>query len=366
MIKVYKNDVLIPDVIGISEPATEKLEFSFQNLISATLSIDINNIDITKYDDEIPGSLFYGDWYNSNLKCIDTDTNIMIWNGRIKNIKKNDSKAILTIESNNYIKEIVDTTCEINTGSLSNITPSEIILQIIKDVCGIPESAINITSFDIAKAVQVANQGFMITNYAKEANVKCGVVINEIRRITSSYLYTVNNILYYSQFQLYNGELNQLIEEKQIIAGSYSSEYNIENIFNDFSIVYKSSDSLVAYAVPDTIPDYITVSKNKYGTKKFLVPSDEVKEVTPSAYKILLKSLTSARYYGNLVRSSSHAPKKIVSLTISDTVQDINLNSMIDLNYKHLHREPMRVIERKNNTKKSHTINLKAEMVNFP
>lgn len=367
MIRVYKDDVLIPnaDIISISEPATEKLQFNFQNLISATLSVDINNVDITKYDDEIVGSMFYGSWYNANLKCIDDETNVTIWNGRIKNIRKNDAKATLTIESNNYIKEIVDTVCEVSMGNLSNATPSEIIYTLITGVCGIPVSAININSFDTAKSIQIANSGYIIATYTKEANVNCGSVINEILRITSSYLYTVNNILYYSQFKLYTGDLNALIDENQIIASSYTAEYSADNIFNDYSIVYYSSSSLVAYAVPESTPTFIAESKIKYGTKKFLVPSDEVKETTPASYKILLKSLTSARYYGDLIRSSSHYAKKIINLTVKDSIVDLNLNSMFDVNYKHLKREPIRIIERKVNQNK-HSVNIKAEMVNFP
>lgn len=367
MIKVYVNDYLIPenDIISISDPATEKLKFNFQNLVSATISVDIDNIDIAKYDDEVQGSLLYGDWFNSNLRLVDTDSELTIWNGRIKNIKKNDLKATLTIESNNYIKEIVDTICEVNLGTLSNSTPSEIIYGIITGVCGIPVSAVNVNSFDNAKSLQVANQGYLIANYSKEANVNCGSVVNEILRITSSYLYTVDNILYYSQFQLYDGDHYTLVDENKIIAGTLASEYSADNIYNNYSMVYYSTVSAVAYATPDTTPTYITDSIAKYGEKKFLVPSDEVKETTPSAYKLLLKSLVSARYYGNLVRSSSHYAKKIVNLTISDSIPNVNLNSMIDVNYKHLQREPMRIIEKKINQKKK-TITIKAEMVNFP
>lgn len=368
MIDVYINDFLIPysDVKKIPEPQTEKLQFSFQSLIATTQSIDLNNIDKTKYDDEVKGSLLYNiDWYNANLKCIDRDNDLVIWNGRIKNIKKNDSTETLTIESANYIKEIVDSVCELTTGSTTNVTPSEIIYKLIVDVCGIPATALNMHSFDMAKAIQTTNNGFMIINFTKEANMNCGAVINEILRITSSYLYAINNILYYSQFQLYDGDHYTLIDESTITPSSYSSEYEDKNIYNDYSIVYKSSDSLIAYAVPDTTPNYILTSKKLYGTSKFLVPKDEVTSTLPSAYKILFKSLVSARYYGNLIRTASHYAKKVATFTIKNKIPDINLNTIVDVTYKHLQREPMRILEKKYN-QKNNTISLKAEMVNFP
>ena len=368
MLNVYIDNVLIPDsdIVGISDLAAEKLQFNFTNLIASTISIDLKNIDQSKYDDEVAGSLLEDGFYNVNLKIIDTVTALTIWDGRIKNIRKDDNKGIITIESANYIKEIVDAVCVINLGGGSvDVTPSEIIYTIITDVCGIPETAINKTSFDIVKAVQIANQGYIITKYTADANINCSAVIGEILRITSSYLYTSNNIIYYSQYSPYDGDQGTHVDESRIIAGTYSSEYSTENIYNDYSIAYYSSSSAVAYAVPTTTPEYITSSQTKYGTKTFLVPDDEVDDTLPSAYKILVKTLTSARYYGEIVRSSSHYAKNIVSLTIRETVEDITLNSAIDVTYKHLSREPMRVIERKIDPKK-HTVTLKAEMVNFP
>ena len=224
MIEVYINNTLLPDsdIVKISDPATEKLQFSFSNLISASISIDINNIDPSKYDDEVAGSMFADlAWYNSILRCEDTDTALTIWKGRIKN----DSKSILTIESNNYVKEIIDAVCIIDSGTLSDITPAEIAYTLIKDVAGIPEDAINTTSFDNAKALQTANSGFIIAKYSQEQNVKCGSVLNEILRITSSRLYTVDNIIYYSQLSPYDGDPNLQITEEDILINSYSAEY---------------------------------------------------------------------------------------------------------------------------------------------
>ena len=52
-------------------------------------------------------------------------------------------------------------------------------------------------------------------------------------------------------------------------------------------------------------------------------------------------------------------------MQVSDTIKDLFLDTLIDVEYKHLHREPMRIIERKINQGKG-TISIKAEMVNFP
>lgn len=366
MYEIYANNQLIPnsDVISISQFPDEKLKFDFKNMVSQKISVDVNNIDKSKYDDTYQGSLFYqSSWYNASFKIVDTRYNLTIWNGRIKNIKRDEGKKKLTIESTNYVKDIIDTTCIISAGSLSNITPAEIIYSILKDVVLIPESSINKTSFDNAKAIQSANSGYMIVNYTAENNVKCSDVINEILRITSSYVYTINNIIYYSQVSPYTNRQNLLVDESSIISGTYTDEYNYENVLNDYKIAYKSSDTVVSFAVPGTSPSYITLSKSKYGTRFFTVPDDDQKSTTPSNYRVLLKSLASATYYGGLVLSLNHYAKKIAKFNISKDLTNVYLNTFIDVNFNNLVREPMRTIERKINNK---DITITAEMLNFP
>lgn len=367
MVEVYVNDIKIPDsdIVKISEPAEEKLQFNFSNLISAKISVDIVNIDKSKYDDTYAGALFNTlVWFNATLKIIDTSLDLIIWEGRIKNLKRNEGKKVLTIESTNYIKDIIDTTCVLTLGGLSNVTPAEMVYTILKDVVGIPETAIHKTSFDNAKAIQAANSGYIILNYTAENNIKCSAVINEILRITSSSLYTINNIIYYHQFSVYAGGLNTLIDESNIITSTFTDEYNSDNIFNDYKVAYKSSDTVVAFASPGTTPSYITLSKSKYGTRYFNVPDEDQGSTTPADFKILLKSQNSALYYGGLVLASSHYQKKICKFNITnDFTSKIYLNTLIDVDYENLVREPMRIIERKINKK---DLSVTAEMLNFP
>ena len=367
MIKVFIDDIEIPesDIKKISEPAIEKLKFNFNNLISATLTIELSNVYPEKYDEEIENSFFgQRNWYNMNIKLYDTDTELYIWDGRIKNIKKSDSNHILKIESNNYIKEIVETTCYVNMGLLNDVTPSDLIKHLIVNVCNIPESAVNSVSFDQAKGVQTANDCYIIANYSADGNIKVGAVINEILRITSSSLFTINNILYYSQFELYDGDPYKLIDESMILKGSYDAEYDSENIVNDYRIAYRVDENNVGFAVPSSTPDYITNSISNHGERRFSVPNEDIGD-NPSSYRLLLKNYDSAKFCGDLKREANHFIKKICKFKVKDDIDDLYLNTNIDFSYKHLSREPMRIIERKVQPKNK-TIDIKAEMLNFP
>lgn len=367
MLQVYINEQLIPesDIIGITLNAEEKLEFNFSNLISAKITVDINNIDKSKYDDTYPGALLNNiAWYNKSFRIYDTVLQLNTWEGRIKNIKRDEGKKKLSIESTNYIKDIVDTICVISLGFVSNVTPAEVIYSILLDVVGLPLAAVNETSFNNAKATQAGHGGYIIINYNTEQNVKCSSVINEILRITSSNLYIINNIIYYRQFSPYAGGQNTLIDESMIVSGSWSDEYNVENIFNDYKVAYKLSDSAINFAVPVSTPGYITLSKSKYGIKYFTVPDEDLESTAPNNYKILLKTAASANYYGDLKLSANHYAKKIAKLNIRKILaDDIYLNTFIDVNYDNLIREPMRITERKIDKK---YISITAEFLNFP
>jgi len=127
MLNVYINSTLISnnDIDKISGISEEKIQFNFSSLIASSISIDLNYNEF--YDDEVENSLLYDNWYNKSLKIINTSLdNTVIWDGRIKNIKRNDAKRIITIESSNYIKDIIDAICVINTGIATDKTPAEI------------------------------------------------------------------------------------------------------------------------------------------------------------------------------------------------------------------------------------------------
>jgi len=296
------DNVPVPesDIINHTIVSAEKTEFNFSNLIAAKASITLNLLNEcrAKYDDEIEGSLFYGSsWYNTQLDITDVSTGLNIFRGRIRSLKKDDGKGQLTVEAVNFVKDIIDKTCVISLGAASDKTPSEIIYSILTDVIEIPSSFINAVSFNRATAEQSANSGYIIATYTQENNIKCSTVINEILKLTSSRLYTMNNIIYYSVIPIYEGVPYIQLSESDILSKSYSTEYNTENIYNSYRIAYKDSTN-VAYAVPSSTPDYITYSKSLYGTKTFIVPEDNVESTLAADFKILCKTATSAAYYG--------------------------------------------------------------------
>jgi len=366
MIQVYIDDYLIPDsdIIKIETVSQERLSFSFSNIISAKMSIDLNNIDRTKYDEEIQGSLLFNNWFDRNIRLYDTQYKITTWNGRIKNLKRDDKKKTLAIETSNFIKEIVDTNCIHSSGVLSDKTPSEIIYELLSLVVGIPEYAINKESFDIAHAIQAANSGYILIQYDTASNIKCSSVISEILKITSSFLYTKNNIIYYKPFVLYNGEANLEITESEIVSNALSTGYNTDNIFNDYYIAYLDSESNVNFLIPQTLPEHIGLSRQMYGTKQFIVPDKDQKSTSLNDYRILFKSIDSAQYFGDLIIERSFNKKKEIQFNISKKLIDkVYLNTHIDVSYMNWIREPLRVVERKI---QKNTIEIKAEMLNYP
>lgn len=362
------DNVPVPesDIINHTIVSAEKTEFNFSNLIAAKASITLNLLNECrdKYDDEIEGSLFYGStWYNTQLDITDVSTGLNIFKGRIRSLKKDDGAGRLTVEAVNFVKDIIDKTCVISLGASSDKTPSEIIYSILTDVIEIPTTSINAVSFNTATAEQSANSGYIIATYTQENNIKCSTVINEILKLTSSRLYTMNNIIYYSVIPIYEGVPYIQLSESDILSKSYSTEYNTENIYNSYRIAYKDTTN-VAYAVPSSTPDYITYSKSLYGTNTFIVPEDNIESTLASDFKILCKTATSANYYGDLATALNHMAKKIVKLSVKkDFGKVILLNQGVDITYRNLVNEPIRITERHLQESK---LTLTAEFMNKP
>lgn len=370
MYRITIDSNVIPDydVITNIKPPEEKLEYDFNKLISSETTITLNNINAAKlkYDDEIDGSIFYGSsWYNKSISIEDTDTGVIVWNGRIRNVKKTDSNGRVEVTSVSYVKDIIDAECVLVTGSTTDVTPATIIYTLLSTVVGIPTSAINKTSFDTASVTQAANNGYLIINYTQGQNIKCSDAIAEILRITSSNLYLVNNIIYYSQKSVYTGSQNTQIDESMIFPLSFSSEFDSSTIYNSFYIAYKSGTSVV-YQAPTSTPTYASYSQTTYGVKTFTVPNKEGGISTSSTdnFKLLIKYQAGALYYGTLAVSLNHMPKKIAKIDLKKSLANkVYLNNFLDITYKHLLNEPVRVIERKLDAAK---MSLSVEFLNKP
>lgn len=362
IITINNVNILESDIIEISKPAQEKITFNFNNLIASTLDIDI--INNQQYDDDVPGALFYGnEWYNSVCTIID-DTGEYIWKGRVKNIYKNIKNKTITIKTTNYVKDIIDTVCDLQMGSAGNVTPAEIIYTLLLDVVKIPEINLRKKTFDDAAALQRNNSGYIQISYQTQDNVKCGTVIQEILKITCSDLYVSNDIVYYKQWQPYNGELGELLKESDILNTTLTSEYNDSNIYNNYNIVYKSGSN-IAYATPITIKQNWNESQIKHGNRLFIIPSSKVDSTLAVDYKILLYNSTGANWYGTLNCDRYCHLKKILKLEIDNTKNYLQLYDQIDLTALGMVREPLNIIEKTYNKKKKY-ISLVCEYMNKP
>ncbi|PKL35877.1 MAG: hypothetical protein CVV44_20385 [Spirochaetae bacterium HGW-Spirochaetae-1] len=364
-ISVIKNGVshVIPesDVIKVQRRDSETISFNFTNMISATMSVILDNAE-HKYDDDYEGTLFYSGWYDATL-LISDELDDVIWRGRIKNIEKS-TNAQLVVKSANFIKEIVDADCSISYGVETDITPAKIIYYLLTSIVNIPEEFLKLKTFEDADDIQTENSCFVEIKYSEESTKKCGSIIKELCRLTSSYLYIENDIIRYHQDRLYTGVLGEHVRESDIREAGYKTEYYTDDISNNYYIAYKNVTA-VAYANPGTIEDYIQESRDAYGSKTFRVPDDDMDSALAADFRILLKTQAGAAWCGSCKIERNHQFLQLATIELNGEKQYIPLNSQIDLTYNSFSREPLRVIEKKPD-KDNNRVTMKCLFLNKP
>lgn len=331
------------DVIKVQRRDSETISFNFSTMISATMSVTLDNAE-HKYDDDYEGTLFYSAWYDATL-LISDELDDVIWRGRIKNIEKG-SNGQLVVKSANFIKEIVDADCSISYGIDTDITPAKIIYYLLTFIVGIPEEFVKLKTFEDAADIQTENSCFIEIKYSEESTKKCGSIIQEMCRMTSSYLYIENDIIRYHQDRPYTGVLGEHVREADIRESGYKTEYYADDISNNYYIAYKS-DTAVAYASPGTVEDYILASRDDYGMKTFRIPDEDMDSTAAADFKILLKTQAGAQWCGDIKIERNHQLLQLATLELNGEKKYIPLNSQIDLTYNNLKREPLRLIEKK-------------------
>ncbi len=353
------NNQVIPDADILSEvKMTEKMTED-QNLIASELNIELNNIDRTKYDDRVEGSLFYGtDFYNMPVSIYDNVINIYIWKGLIKNLTVANNKII--VNTLNYVQQMAERTCVIS--SSTDKTPAEIIFTILTTVAGISADDINYKGFQEAINLQTANQLYVNCNFTITDNQTSMAVISELSRISNCNLYIVDNRIFMHPWTAWNGESGLRIKSSYVLEGSYSHTFSEEDkIYNHYNIAYDNS-SIVAYATGSD-----TESISSYGQRDFIIPNKEggVSSTASSAFKILIRNATGAAWVGTQTLSRYKFRTKVFNFKIKHSLELLRLNDIILLDFDSYYGEPAliteRIVDRENRT-----IEFKGYFLNTP
>ena len=245
---MYNVSVTIDDVVtSISESdlvdvvwkVDNQVKFNFDDLIASTIEVVLNNTEGT-YDDDDSDSIFYGDdWYNSIITIKDDD-DLVIWNGRLKNITKKDKNKKITLLSKNFIQEIIDTECKISKGSSTDITVSEMIYWLLTEIVGVPKTSIRKKGFEDGESLQEANDVFVRLSFdpEKTESMSCSNIIKSLCRMTSSYIYVQDNIIHYNQPQDYDGTLGEILKEDEIIQKTFETKFNDKEIANRYFVYF--------------------------------------------------------------------------------------------------------------------------------
>lgn len=356
-VKVNNVDLPKEDVLSISQ-SERTFEFIGQNLISTKIEITLGNIDY-KYDDRQGTSGYFEDivWYNYIVEVYDNFTNLRIWLGRLKAIGVNDSDRTVILTSSDFVQDMADSICVI---SKENKMASEIIYSIITEVLLIDESYIIQAGFDEALTLQDGET--LDIDYNAANNISCISVIEELCRISDSYLYQQSNLIAYWQWREYNGNLGYSIKNRDLTPGSYSHIASEENhdIFNSFSIIYDSSGTAIFATGEDED------SQDKYGTNKiFNMPNEFVDSTSSSDYKIIFTSESGALSAGNRILNHYKEIKKYVEFTIGDQFNFFILGDLIDMRFSPYVREPIIIISIEEN-EEERTLLIKGECANYP
>lgn len=363
---IYKSDntpYLIPqsDILTYSK-INQKLKFNGQTLIAAKTTITINNVDRSVYDDRYSNSLFYaGDWYNWTIQQYDTELKTVIWNGRLKNIEVDDNAGSIVLETVNYVRELADTNCII---SVTDKTPADIALDVLTDpvYLAIPETFINRWGFQQASGIFTENSVLMRAEYTQDSNIKCISVLEEICRITQSYIYPVNNIIQFYHWQPWDGQIGTAVDTQHVIPKSYKHGFDDETIYNEYLIKYYDTTE---ETVTDTT-GYDLTSQSKYGKRCFNVPNSDIDSTSLDDFKLILQDKTGADYCGELALTHYSTIKKIYQITLNDKLQSkLHINSQADLNIEPFTREPTRIQDYEYDPNKG-LIKIKGEFLNLP
>lgn len=340
VITIDDVDYTIPaDDIKNTVKSEEKLALS-----ALTYNITLDNIDKSKYDERITGSLFSSyNWYKARVRAYDANNNNKkVWDGLLTNIKTSDKELVLCTA--NYVRLMADTVCIVMdiTGTL---TPAHLMYAIMVDPLGlnIPADNINVYEFQAAMAYQAANNIFVKINLNTSHNVKCIAVIEELQNLSLSEVYLRDNIIGISQYDGTIPDTGLILDDDMIIPDSYDSDYDDSALINSYSIQYYNPDTTSIETVTGSSSPVII---SKYGAHPLVIPETEIDTSNSADFRLLLYGKAAALFIGEQsLKKEQHLREKF-SIKVSDEMQDkMHINDNMLLSFYPFVHEPVKITE---------------------
>ena len=332
-----------------------------QDIIAATMDIELDNTEENVFSDLYSSGLFFGtDWYNGDVTIYDDEQNIYTWVGRLKNIKESWNDNTIICQSTNYIRDLADTTC--NYTSTGNVTPAEHIYNILTDsaMLDISDDYINYRGFSDAINIQDSYTAYVNMRFTKEKNKKCLAVVKELCRMCQMNIYTdANNKISLYQYAEWSGVLGYNIKDRDVLEKTYEHEYDTKNIYNDIVIYYENGAGTLSYTTSDS------TSQSTFGLRQFLVPDQNVDAATSANNNILFKTLIGAQWAGDLALSRYATIKKKMKVELVGDFKFLELGDQIDLSFGPFIREPCQITSFEHDRNKE-KIKIESEFLNTP
>ncbi len=340
LIYTVNNTVIPAEDITIKGVSEQKLDVCGSEIIAAKMTFTISNADKSRYDDMTPGSLFYGvSWYNAPITVFDDDQGIYTWVGRVKNITVDDGRQTLDIQSSNFLKDAIDTTCIYQA---TDITPMGAVYDILtgQSLVGIDPVYFNQYTINFVRGQQEGHSLTVDISFTAEKNKNCLAVIEELCRISHSSIYLKDNIIHAYMYEPFDGQLGMVVEDKNILPGTYRHWYDAENLYTDYCIRYKQ-DQYATSVLTIKGSDAGAIGKG-YARRSFNVP-DVDNGISVNDYPILINNSTGAQWVAATALDRYGEIQMKGEVKVGRELAELLPGSQADLNFRAYIREPMLV-----------------------
>ena len=322
---VYIDNNEIPASDIVTYPQLIVGSENFDSAANQSVELVLNNCQ-NSYADTNADSIFYTTWQNLSVKIDDDGTGVTLFEGKIAELTQNNSNRTISLTIKNFLKDVSDIVCVYS----DTCTPAEAIYNILL-YAGVAASHIDYSGFADVIASQTADGVSCVLTYAAKDNIKCIVVINELKRITQCDLYFNNNKVGISQWTQWDEFLGILIDKTSIIPGSFKTQSE-ERKYNGYSVAYDGG-AAVTYAAG-------TLAGTD-GKKPFAAPDRDVKTTTPAEVKLLFADFTSAQWAGKLALDRYGYSSKTLTVDLKNKFTFLQMGEQINITYGDFYREPV-------------------------